>query len=199
MANPNDPVDPTRPVVLQEPPRELAPRWQTSDKAPLPGADPVWSDITEPGETPLWQGNADPRLAGGALQKPGNLALFVLGLFGVFALSNGAGPGILVVLFAAAILILRQARRAKQAALPGQARYLLTDRAAYIARVDGQSVTDVRRHPITPDMKMAVGRNAITFATRYSDTRGAQTEGFIGIADAARVHALIRDIQKGQS
>lgn len=196
--NPND----AAPVVLQEPERDLAPQWNEGfilrpEEAGVPGLNPGWAQVLAPKEVALWQGQAVPDKRAVGLKK---LAQFLpFAFFGIFiALNIGVDPGLVIfALIAAFVFGWRHIRNSAQEAEPGRL-YLLTNRAAYLARVQGTSLFDIRAFPITPTMQLGLGPHSVAFATRRNAKGEEEAEGFLDISDAAAVYAMIRDIQKGQ-
>ncbi len=198
------PNDDPRPVVLQEPARELAPVWQPSANKGFvlrPEEDSVanlhlgWAQVLAPEETPLWQGKpvAGPRLGSGALP------LFLFGFVGLVMLLNmGLDQGVLPFLLIAAFLLIRQKLRSAKGQGAANRLYLLTNRAAYLARAEGNALFDIQAYPITPSMRLGVGPRAVAFATRRNAKGKEEAEGFLDIEDAATVHAMIREVQQGR-
>jgi hypothetical protein len=191
--------DPTPPIVLREPPRtglsgggDLALR---PDLSPPPALHRGWSALLAPGETALWQGrpSGDPRRAAGTPK-----ALFVLGFVAIaIALNAGLGAGVfpLLLIGYVAYRTLRKRRAAGGDAALSDRLYLVTDRAAYVARRQGEALVAVQSLPITPALQLGLGPREVTFASGA----GPAPEGFTEISDAQVVHHLIRDIQKGQT
>lgn len=194
----NDP----RPVVLQEPERDLAPVWQTTankgfvlrpEEDGVPGLHPGWAKVLAPEETPLWQGR--PVAIGRSARDV--LPLFIFGFIGlVMVLNMGLEGGIVPFLMVAAFLFIRQKiRAAKTAAAPDRI-YLLTNRAAYLARQYGAGLSDITAYPITPQMTLKQGPQSVVFASRPGRRGAIEDVGFIGIADAAHVFGLMQEAQR---
>lgn len=199
------PADDTRPVVLQEPERDLAPAWQTSankgfvlrpEEDGVANLHPGWAQVLAPGETPLWQGEPVPSKR----SMRDMLPLFMFGFIGLVMLLNmGLGSGIVPGLLVMAFLVIRQSvRAAKARSSPGR-RYLLTNRAAYLSRANGSALLDMQAFPITPMMRLALGPHSVAFTTRRNSKGKEEAEGFLDIKDAATVHALIREVQQAQA
>lgn len=191
--------DPTPPIILREPhrPGQMPPPdggfvLRPEEPAPLV-LHPGWAAVLAPGETPLWQGRPapDPRKTGASLP------LFVMGfIFLILALNAGFGPGLIPLLVIGYLIFrARQKRQARAVTAPPDRLYLVTDRAAYIARRQGEGLVLLQSLPITPALRLGLGPRSVSFAAG-SETA---TEGFADISDAQAVHQLIRDIQKGQT
>lgn len=186
---------------------------------PAEGADPAGSDPGRPPafwqalidrrETVLWFGAPDPTTARGARTQPGGpvmLGLCAVGLVAGLALlinQQTDGFGIKaagMALFTLSGLMLARALNfgAKRMA---EMHYLLTDRAAYIARVRPGSAPTVQRHDITPRLPVSATQTSVTFAVgvrrRKDEPETPILAGFYNIRDAAEVRTLIRGIQKG--
>lgn len=203
--------DLTAPVVLQEPERPGVDAWAAPDAvvavpsvaaSPVVGLHPGWAAVIAPGERVLWQGQpmAQAGLGGLAQVFSGSVPLLVFMAIGLFILINtGIQPPVVFIVLAAMVLIF--ARRKQKGRVAADQRYLLTNRSAYLARARGAALVDFRAYPITADMPLGLGPQSVSFAVqRMADGRGTTTEqavGFTDIADAADVHAMIRDIQKG--
>ena len=202
----NDP----RPVVLQEPERDLAPAWQTSankgfvlrpEEEGVPGLHPSWAQVLAPGETVLWHGSAtpDPRFAGARVLARGPMPLFLFGIFGMFiALNMGMSGGLVPFILIALFWVLRKDIKAARVRVSSDRRYLLTNRAAYLARADGNALFDIQAFPITPTLRLGLGPRSVAFTTRRNAKGEEEAEGFLDINDAAAVHAMIRDVQQGR-
>ena len=200
--------DSTAPVVLQEPDRPGADAWAAPDVAvaapsvvigPVAGLHPGWAAVIASGERVVWQGQPMVK-AGFAQVFSGSVPLLVFMAIGLFILINtGIQPPVVFIVLAAMVLIF--ARRKQKGRAAEDQRYLLTSRAAYLARARGNALVEFRAFPITADMPLGLGPRSVSFAVqRMADGRGTTTEqavGFTDIADAAEVHAMIRDIQKG--
>lgn len=203
--------DLTAPVVLQEPERPGVDARAAPDAvvaapsvvaSPVVGLHPGWAAVIAPGERVVWQGQprAQAGLGGLAQVFSGSVPLLVFMAIGLFILINtGIQPPVVFIVLAAMVLIF--ARRKQKGRVAADQRYLLTNRAAYLARARGTALVDFRAYPITADMQLGLGPRSVSFAVqRMADGRGTTTEqavGFTDIADAADVHAMIRDIQKG--
>lgn len=206
-------TDLTAPVVLQEPERPGVDAWAapgpdaavavpSGATSPVVGLHPGWAAVIAPGERVVWQGQpkAQAGLGGLAQVFSGSVPLLVFMAIGLFILINtGIQPPVVFIVLAAMVLIF--ARRKQKGRVAADQRYLLTSRAAYLARARGAALVDFRAYPITADMQLGLGPRSVSFAVqRMADGRGTTTEqavGFTDIADAAEVHAMIRDIQKG--
>lgn len=210
--------DLTAPVVLQEPERPGVDTWAgpgpdvpvagatvtTGPVAigPVAGLHPGWAAVIAPGERVVWQGQPRVQAGLGGLAQvfSGSVPLLVFMAIGLFILINtGIQPPVVFIVLAAMVLIF--ARRKQKGRAAADQRYLLTSRAAYLARARGNALVEFRAYPITADMPLGLGPRSVSFAVqRMADGRGTTTEqavGFADIADAAEVHAMIRDIQKG--
>ena len=195
-----DPDDPAAPVVLQEPARARpAPDWGRSctlqpEETGVPGLHPGWGAVLAEGEAPLWQGRpvADPRLSGFA-----NLpALGFVVVMAVIVVQSGGG---LLPFIGLGLAFYWMTRRKRGAEVARDRVYLLTNRAAYLARDRNGGLSDVVSYPITSDLQIGFGPRSVSFATRR-DARGKmQAEGFLDIPDARAVHDMIRDLQKGKA
>lgn len=198
------PNDDLRPVVLQEPARELAPQWQPSGKEGfvlrpeeegVAGLHPGWAQVLAQGEAPMWQGRpvAGPRLGRGVLP------LFLFGFVGLVMLFNmGLDQGVFPFLLVAAFLLIRQKLRSAKAQGAANRLYLLTNRAAYLARAEGNALFDIQAFPITQNMRLGLGPRSVAFTTLRNAKGEEEAEGFLDIANAAAVHAMIRDVQQGR-
>lgn len=201
--------DDPRPVVLQEPDRDLAPAWQTSankgfvlrpEEDGATNLHPGWAQVLAPGETVLWQGSTtlDPRFSGARVLARGPMPLFLFALFGVFvALNIGVDPGFVIFGVIALVVFGRRVMRNAMSGKASDRRYLLTNRAAYLARADGNVLFDIQAFPITPTLRLGLGPRSVAFTTRRNPKGEEEAEGFLDIANAAAVHAMIRDVQKG--
>lgn len=190
------------PVYLPEPPRSpgeveapqpLLPRTTGPSGPTLPGLPPAWTRIIRADETVLWHGRADPRTT----LSPRTLraAMFlVLAMGMVMAAANNSAVPLIFGVFAFFMI----KRKLGRVADTSDRQYLLTDRAAYLARQTGGGLQDVRAYPITPTLRLGLGPQSVSFASRFDSKGREKAEGFLDISDAAHVHALIRDIQKGQ-
>lgn len=194
--------DHTPAVVLQEPPggvKRSLPRadggfvLRPEEDRPS-GLHPGWAEVLAPGEIVFWQGkpSADPRFAGG------NLPFFVMAFVGLVVLLNSgfgapALPFILVVMY----LFFRHRMRRPKSGVTRDRSYLLTNRAAYLARDDGQALHSIEAFPITSSMRLGLGPRSVSFTTRRNAQGGVEPEGFLDISDARQVHDLIRNLQKG--
>lgn len=203
--------DSTAPVVLQEPDRPGADAWAAPDVAvaapsvvigPVAGLHPGWAAVIASGERVVWQGQPMVQAGLGSLAQvfSGSVPLLVFMAIGLFVLINtGIQPPVVFIVLAAMVVIF--ARRKQKGRGVADQRYLLTNRAAYLARARGNALVEFRAFPITADMPLGLGPHSVRFAVqRMADGRGTTTEqavGFTDIADAAKVHAMIRDIQKG--
>ena len=215
-----DPNDTASPVVLQEPARDRPSRDRPSRDRPSsdkpandwregftlqgeetgpPGLHPGWAGMLAPGEAALWQGrpSPDPRLR----RVKGSLGGFLIaGAFVFLALNMGiATSGILPIVAFAAIgfWVLRAVRERRLG--PSDRVYLLTDRAAYLARSRDGVLTEVVSYPITPTLHLGLGPRSVSFTTRRNAQGEVEAEGFLDIPDAAAVCAMIRDLQKGKA
>lgn len=194
--------DQTPAVVLQEPAREApAPDWREGftlrpEEPGVPGLHPGWAGVLAAEEVPLWQGKPDAQARAG---QPPLRMLLIGGAFVFIALNMGfGGEGVPVLGFAVIGFFLLRGllRRGPQVS---DRVYLLTNRAAYLARNRGAGLADVVAYPITPALPLGLGPRAVVFATRRNAKGKEEAEGFLDIADAAAVHSMIRDLQKGQS
>lgn len=190
--------DPTPPTLLREPPRP----GQTSrheggfvlrPEEPAPVAlHQGWAAHLAPGETPLWQGRPlpDPR------KSRSSLPLFVMTFIALIAALNaGFGAGLVpLVIIGYVIYRIRRKRQTKAETAPPDRLYLVTDRAAYVARRQGEGLVLLQDLPFTPSLRLGLGPRSVSFATGSENA-----ESFVEIPDAASVHQLIRDIQKGQT
>lgn len=202
MALPPQDNDP-RPVVLQEPERDLASMWQPSasegfvlrpEEDGVPGLHPGWAKVLAPGEILLWHGR--PVAAGRSARNV--LPLFIFGFIGlVMVLNMGLEGGIVPLLMVAAFLFIRQKMRQAKAETAAPDRiYLLTNRAAYLARQYGSGLSDITAYPITPQMALKGGAQSVVFASRPGRRGAPEDVGFIGIADAAHVFGLMQEAQR---
>lgn len=207
MTLPPTPHDDTRPVVLEEPERQLAPQWD-KDFALRPEENgtvhlnPGWAAILAPGETPLWQGqpSPDPRMGplGRMAAKP--MQTIIIAAVMIMVLLNlGINPAIVPLILVFLFLALRKSIGTGKANASLDRRYLLTNRAAYLARTSGATLLDIQAFPITPNMRLAFGPRAVAFTTRRNAKGQEEAEGFLDISDASAVHTMIRDLQKGQA
>ncbi len=207
MTLPPKPSDDARPVVLQEPDRPLAPQWdrdftlQPADASP-PAVHPGWAQVLAADEAPLWQGQPVPdrRFAYGQGMGRTPLPLLIFaGIFLIVALNLGLDGYLVPLVMIALFFVLRRSIRASKAASGTDRRYLLTNRAAYLARANGQGLSDITAYPITPALQLGLGPRWVSFATER-DAKGNPTPvGFLDISDAPSVHAMIRDLQKAQA
>lgn len=196
MTNPPDPI---APVVLPEPPRRPGqadatppvPRTRRAATPPPATSAGAWSDVLRPDETVLWEGRAEPK----AQPSPKAARVVLLAIAAVAvgaALSAGSFIPLAFGLFA--IHLMRKRQRPDES----DRRYLLTDRAAYVAREGNGGLRDLRAWPITGSLRLGLGPRSVSFDTRYNAKGREEAEGFLDIADAPRVHAMIRDLQKNR-
>lgn len=195
-----DPDDAAAPVVLQEPQRDRpATDWAEGftlrpEEAGVPGLHPGWAEVLAEGETPLWQGRPtpDPRVSVFA-----NLpVLFFVAVLAVVVLQSGGGLWPFIALGFGFFWLVRRKRGAKVAS---DRLYLLTNRAAYLARDRHGALADILSYPITPGLRLGLGPRSVSFATRRGARGEMEAEGFLDISDARQVHDLIRDLQKGKA
>lgn len=202
MANASDPKDVAAPVVLQEPQRAPAPQWDQGftlrpEEAGLPGLHPGWAAVLPDGETPLWQGRPSPDLRAGKAWSFSSMIFVFIAL--VLMMNAGFSPGLLPLLVIGYVIFrIWRSRRVAAVAAPDRI-YLLTNRAAYVARRQGEALGNLQAYPITPALRPGYGPRAVTFATRPDGSGAHRAEGFLDIPDAAQVQRLIRDLQKGQT
>jgi hypothetical protein len=205
MALPPQDNDP-RPVVLQEPERDLAPAWQTTankgfvlrpEEEGVPGLHPGWAQVLAPGETVLWHGAAVKELRQISSLATGALSLVLFAAFGLMLLQASQIAGFAVFLMFVVFVGLNKLAKRTAAGLRPSRSYLLTNRSAYLAHIQGASLFDIRAFPITPTMQLGLGPHSVAFATRRNDKGEEEAEGFLDINDAAAVHAMIRDVQTG--
>lgn len=203
MALPPDSKDEAAPVVLQEPQRGSVPQWDQGftlrpEEAGLPGLHPGWAAVLPAGEVPLWQGRPMPDPRGAKAWSFSRMVFIFIAL--VLMMNAGFSPGLLPLLIIGYVIfrIWRSKRSAATVAAPDQI-YLLTNRAAYVARRHGEALVDLRAFPITPTSRPGYGPRAVTFATRPDGTGAQRADGFLDIPDAPQVQRLIRDLQKGQT
>jgi hypothetical protein len=204
MTLPPTSPDDSRPVVLEEPERQLAPQWdreftlQTEDGAP-PALHPGWAQVLAEGEIPLWQGQPKQDRRFGSAQGLSNTSLpllIVAGIFLMIALNLGFDGNLVPLVLIGLFFVLRRSMRSRNSNSGSDRRYLLTNRAAYLARAQGQGLANITAYPITPAMQLSLGPRSVSFATER-DAKGNPTPvGFLDIPDAAAVHAIIRDLQK---
>ncbi len=197
--------DDPRPVVLQEPERDLAPAWKNAgnegfvlrpEEDGVPNLHPGWAQVMAPAEAPIWQGTPlkDRRFFG--LQ--GVMPMLPFALFGAFvAINMGFEPGFVLFGLVAGFIFVRRINRNASAGAPPDRIYLLTNRAAYLARTQGAALTDIQAFPITPTMRLGLGPRSVAFTTRRNANGKEEAEGFLDIEGASTVHAMIRDVQKG--
>lgn len=197
--------DTATPVVLQEPVRETpANDWHEGftlhgEETGMPGLHPGWEKLLAPGEAALWQGrpSLDPRLRG----VKGSLGRFLIaGAFVFLALNMGIATSGILPFVAFAVIgfwVLRAVREGRLG--PSDRVYLLTDRAAYLARSRDGALAEVVSYPITPTLHLGLGPRSVAFATRRNSQGEVEAEGFLDIPDAAAVYAMIRDLQKGKA
>lgn len=204
MAEP-DLGDTVPPVVLQEPLRKRpVTDWRESftlrpEEAGVPGLHPGWAGVLSSAETALWQGRPtpDPRLR--AAKGIGG-RIFLVGAILFVALNTGMATAGILPFAALAVfgyLALRKTITGKIG--PSNRIYLLTDRAAYLARSDEGVLAEVVSYPITPSLRLGLGPRSVSFATRRDAKGEVEAEGFLDIDDARQVHDLIRDLQKGKA
>lgn len=210
------------PVLLDRENRgtDIPPVRRTPQGAPdAEGADPAaqdgtrrgvppafWQGIVGRDETVLWFGAPDPAIAGEVGRKwpPLMLGLFALGaVLGMGLLLRGSGGFAEKALgMAMVVLCAMQIVRAFQPARREiyYTHYLLTDRAAYIARVRPGERARVRREEITAQMPVSATDTSVTIrigVKRINDRQDAPVMfAFNHIHDAAEVRSLIRGIQK---
>lgn len=195
-----DPDDAAAPVVLQEPQRDRpAADWNDGftlrpEESGVPGLHPAWGAVLAEGETPLWQGRPMPDARVSVFS---NLpVLFFVAVMAVVVLQSGGG---LWPFIALGFVFFWMTRRKRGARVASDRLYLLTNRAAYLARDRNGGLTEVVSYPITPGLRLGLGPRSVSFATRR-DARGElEAEGFLDIDDARQVHDLIRDLQKGKA
>lgn len=191
-----DPTNPP-PVFLPEP--DIRPS-DNPPPAPTPGHRDAdlrgqgWESILAPGETVVWEGRSETRQL--LSRQNRNLVIFLLvgATFAVAALGDSPIP----VFFGIAAYFMFERRNRRKMNAQNR-RYLLTDRAAYIAEAQGAELTDLRSFPITANMRLGLGPRSVSFAVRYNREGREEAEGFLDIPDAQRVHDLIRDIQKAKA
>ena len=118
----------------------------------------------------------------------------------VLMMNAGFSPSLLPLLVIGYVIfrIWHSRRKAATVASPDRI-YLLTNRAAYVARRQGEALGNVQAFPITPTSRPGYGPRAVTFATRPDGSGAQRAEGFLDIPDAPHVQRLIRDLQKGQT
>ena len=202
--------DPTTPVVLQEPTRPVraanpdGPTYVLQPEEPLRlDLHPGWAPVLARDETPLWVGQAaaDPGIStiGRLMRRP--VFVMALGLGAVLVLQNmdlGWNTDEPLLIWPLLGLLFWLVRRTKGQPRVARA-YLLTDRAAYLARLQGGKLADVTAYPVTAAMHLGLGPHSVSFATRRDAKGRIEAEGFLDIPDAPVVHDMIRDLQKGQT
>lgn len=195
-----DPVDTSAPVVLQEPARDRpATDWGRGfalqpEESGVPGLHPGWGVVLAEGEAPLWQGRPTPDPRASVFS---NLpVLFFVAVMAVVVLQSGGG---LWPFIALGFVFFWMTRRKKGSRVANDRIYLLTNRAAYLARERNGALAEVVSYPITAGLRLGLGPRSVSFAT-HRDARGKmQEEGFLDIPDARQVHDLIRDLQKAKA
>lgn len=170
------------------------------------GPPAFWQGHVGRDESVLWFGAPDPAIAGeiGRKQPPLMLALFGVGVvLGMGLLLRDVGGFPTKVLgMAMVVLCAMQIVRAFQPVRRdiGYTHYLLTDRAAYTARVRPGERARVERHEITAQMPVSATDTSVTIrigVKRINDRQDAPVMfAFNHIHDAAEVRSLIRGIQK---
>lgn len=175
-----------------------------------------WEDILDPGEEILWQGRPDTALTLAPI-KPLQMAIGLF--FTVFALfwtsmahsmSNGAEPWFFRyvfpnfgLIFVAIGLYQMGGYAIYNSFRRKRSWYTLTNTRAFVATNMPLAGKRLNSWPITADMPITLTQNTpgtVHFATEQRSGRnGSYTIpiGFERIHDAAEVHRLIRDIQKG--
>lgn len=194
--------DQTPAVVLQEPARDRpATDWREGftlrpEETGVPGLHPGWAAVLVAGEVPLWQGRPVADLPSGVFEIwP---VISVIAFFAVIVLQSDGDVGFLLFV-AMGLAFLWFAQRKRGMRVGGDRLYLLTDRAAYLARDRPVALADVVCFPITPSMQVGLGPRSVTFASRRDANGKLEPEGFLDISDARQVHDLIRAVQKGKA
>lgn len=191
-----DPANPP-PVFLPEPDSHPSDSPPPAPRAGHRHSDPIeeeWGSVLAPGETVVWEGRSETRQPLSRQNRNLVILLLVGATFAVAALGDSPIP---VFFGIAAYFMFERQNRRKMGAQ--NRRYLLTDRAAYIAEAQGAGLTDLRAFPITANMRLGLGPRSVSFAARYNKEGQEAAEGFLDISDAQRVHDLIRDIQKAKA
>ncbi|WP_116132482.1 aspartate carbamoyltransferase catalytic subunit [Tropicimonas sp. IMCC34043] len=172
-----------------------------------------WQDILEPGETVLWQGRPDGRIAWSRFEPRRVLFGTLFTGFAIFwvttAAMAGAGDGAMAVilpLFGLPFVVigfrLAGGDELWRAVLRRHSWYTLTDRRAFIAtKMFGRR--GLQSWPVTPATILDLEdgpRATIWFAERRprpGHGKGDRRVGFVGIEDGAAVLHLMRQVQRG--
>lgn len=202
MSDSRDPLDDIPLVPLRVPPPGPAPKEDPSERL-----HPGWMAFLAEGEVPLWHGRATiqkpslwPRLIAPAL-VPSFIAI------GLVAWLVGLLPAAFLAVFLLPATVAIRHDWVLHA--PREwSYYLLTGRAAYIARAAAHELQLVRRIPFDRALGIELGATGVRFqpgegkwSLRLSP--GNQfyerfDDGFYGIPDAENVYEIMRAIQKGQ-
>ena len=146
-----------------------------------------------PDETLLWVGAARPLPLERVVRLLPFLGVFVVGMV-ILSQSTQSLPIWLVF----ALLLASIGQRLYRDSARNGARYLLTDRAAYIRNGVQRGVA---AYPITKDLRLALGHRAVSFSSYLDTSRDQFREvpiGFFEISDAPGVYEMIRALQKAK-
>lgn len=204
MSDRRDPLDDIPPVPLREPPPDPAPENDLPERL-----HPGWLAFLAEGEVPLWHGRATIRKPSlwPRLVAPATAPSFIA--IGLVAWLVGLWPAAFLAVFLLPATVAIRHDWVLHA--PREwSYYLLTGRAAYIAREGAHELQLVRRIPVDRALGIELGVTSVRFQPGEGEgewsfrlSPGNQfyerfDDGFYGIPDAENVYEIMRAIQKGQ-